>query len=63
MQKIQLQAQKSPNHSEFVAHNYTSSLFPYFEHWRKEYMFGKDDRSQLSKPGQARSRRRRRLSF
>ncbi|XP_061999938.1 cytochrome P450 714A1-like [Rosa rugosa] len=37
MQKIQLQAQKSPNHSEFVAHDYTSSLFPYFERWRKEY--------------------------
>ncbi|XP_004307754.1 PREDICTED: cytochrome P450 714A1-like [Fragaria vesca subsp. vesca] len=38
MQKIQLlEAQKSANHSEFVAHDYTSSLFPYFEHWRKEY--------------------------
>lgn len=37
MQKIQLQALKSPNHAEFVAHDYTSSVFPYFEHWRKEY--------------------------
>ncbi|KAL6123447.1 hypothetical protein ACLB2K_075969 [Fragaria x ananassa] len=38
MQKIQLlESQKSANHSEFVAHDYTSSLFPYFEHWRKEY--------------------------
>lgn len=37
MQKIQLQALKSPNLEEFVAHDYTSSVFPYFEHWRKEY--------------------------
>ncbi|KAK4756007.1 hypothetical protein SAY87_009764 [Trapa incisa] len=22
---------------EFVAHDYTSTLFPYFEHWRKQY--------------------------
>ncbi|GMN41101.1 hypothetical protein TIFTF001_010316 [Ficus carica] len=40
MQKIQLQTLKAspPNHhSEFVAHDYTSTLFPYFEQWRKEY--------------------------
>ncbi|KAL5569689.1 hypothetical protein UlMin_026264 [Ulmus minor] len=37
MQKIQLQALKAINHSEFVAHDYTSTLFPYFEQWRKEY--------------------------
>ncbi|PON92492.1 Cytochrome P450 [Trema orientale] len=39
MQKIQLQSLKVPNHdySEFVAHDYTSTLFPYLEQWRKEY--------------------------
>ncbi|KAF3433237.1 hypothetical protein FNV43_RR24339 [Rhamnella rubrinervis] len=38
MQKIQLQAMKAPNHTdEFVAHDYTSTVFPYFEQWRKEY--------------------------
>ncbi|XP_062157195.1 cytochrome P450 714A1-like isoform X1 [Alnus glutinosa] len=39
MQKIQSQATKSkpPNHAEIVAHDYTSTLFPYFEQWRKEY--------------------------
>ncbi|XP_062092275.1 cytochrome P450 714A1-like [Humulus lupulus] len=40
MQKIQLQALKAPLHdycSEFVAHDYTSTLFPYLEQWRKEY--------------------------
>ncbi|EXC21096.1 Cytokinin hydroxylase [Morus notabilis] len=41
MQKIiQLHAIKAaaPNHdSEFVAHDYTSTLFPYLEQWRKEY--------------------------
>lgn len=36
MQKIQA---ASPNnvYAEFVAHDYTSSLFPYFEQWRKIY--------------------------
>ncbi|OWM87317.1 hypothetical protein CDL15_Pgr022424 [Punica granatum] len=28
---------------EFVAHDYTSTLFPYFEQWRKEYVFGSFD--------------------
>ncbi|KAL6291248.1 hypothetical protein ACE6H2_008758 [Prunus campanulata] len=37
MQKIQHQLPNTPNHSEFVAHDYTSTLFPYFEHWRKQY--------------------------
>ena len=39
MQKIQSQAttSKPPNHAEIVAHDYTSTLFPYFEQWRKEY--------------------------
>ncbi|KAH7537712.1 hypothetical protein FEM48_Zijuj03G0122100 [Ziziphus jujuba var. spinosa] len=35
MQRIQLQAMKAPTHhtdNEFVAHDYTSTLFPYFEH-------------------------------
>lgn len=38
MQKIQAASLKSPNnYGEFVAHDYTSSLFPYFEQWRKLY--------------------------
>ncbi|XVF24276.1 hypothetical protein REPUB_Repub13aG0113600 [Reevesia pubescens] len=41
MQKIQLKAVRSttpsPNNAEIVAHDYTSSLFPYFVQWRKEY--------------------------
>ncbi|XP_073124152.1 cytochrome P450 714A1-like [Henckelia pumila] len=28
---------KSDEDGEFVAHDYTSTLFPYFEQWRKEY--------------------------
>lgn len=36
MQKIS-QATKAPNHAEIVSHDYTSTLFPYFEQWRKEY--------------------------
>lgn len=37
MQKIQAKAMKAANFGEFVAHDYTSTLFPYFEQWRKEY--------------------------
>nr|XP_016512365.1 PREDICTED: cytochrome P450 714A1-like [Nicotiana tabacum] len=38
MQKIQAASLKAPtNYGEFVAHDYTSSLFPYFEQWRKLY--------------------------
>ncbi|KAL3524089.1 hypothetical protein ACH5RR_016923 [Cinchona calisaya] len=37
MQKIQAKAMKTANFGEFVAHDYTSTLFPYFEQWRKEY--------------------------
>lgn len=46
MQKIQTKAAataavrttpSTPNNAEIVAHDYTSSLFPYFVHWRKEY--------------------------
>ncbi|XWS08404.1 hypothetical protein CRYUN_Cryun41cG0077200 [Craigia yunnanensis] len=38
MQKIQLKAVRPiPNNAEIVAHDYTSSLFPYFVQWRKEY--------------------------
>ena len=38
MQKIQLlMAMKPPNHAQIVAHDYTSTLFPYLEQWRKEY--------------------------
>ncbi|EEF46810.1 cytochrome P450, putative [Ricinus communis] len=37
MQQIQLKAMKAQNHGEIVAHDYTSSIFPYFEYWRKQY--------------------------
>ncbi|KAK8582083.1 hypothetical protein V6N13_145071 [Hibiscus sabdariffa] len=38
MRRIQLKANKTRrNHSEIVAHDYTSTLFPYLDHWRKEY--------------------------
>ncbi|XP_030928905.1 cytochrome P450 714A1-like isoform X4 [Quercus lobata] len=39
MHKIQFQATKgASNHADqILAHDYTSTLFPYFEHWRKEY--------------------------
>ncbi|GFP86639.1 cytochrome p450 714a1 [Phtheirospermum japonicum] len=40
MQKIQALAMKKNNNDddqEFVAHDYTSTLFPYFEQWRKQY--------------------------
>lgn len=37
MQKIQTKAMKAENFSEFVAHDYTSTIFPYFEQWRKEF--------------------------
>ncbi|XP_050219772.1 LOW QUALITY PROTEIN: cytochrome P450 714A1-like [Mercurialis annua] len=36
MHRIQLNAIK-PSHSHIVSHDYTSYLFPYFEHWRKLY--------------------------
>jgi len=44
MQRIQAQASlakasiSNSNHSDqFLAHDCTSTLFPYFEHWRKQY--------------------------
>lgn len=42
MQRIQMKAKAAIDeaalpHGEFIAHDYTSSLFPYFEQWRKEY--------------------------
>ncbi|XP_055827172.1 cytochrome P450 714A1-like isoform X2 [Solanum dulcamara] len=37
MQKIQAAASPNNVYAEFVAHDYTSSLFPYFEQWRKLY--------------------------
>ncbi|KAL8051076.1 hypothetical protein ABFX02_06G122000 [Erythranthe guttata] len=47
MQKIQASAanmeetkkmkKTTTNNDEFVAHDYTSTLFPYFEQWRKQY--------------------------
>ncbi|XAR71846.1 hypothetical protein NMG60_11018283 [Bertholletia excelsa] len=40
MQRIQSAAARAAAHGgvgEFVAHDYASTLFPYFEQWRKEY--------------------------
>ncbi|KAL2249001.1 cytochrome P450 714A1 [Sesamum indicum] len=40
MQKIQESAKESSGKNdgdEFVAHDYTSTLFPYFEQWRRQY--------------------------
>ncbi|XP_021297271.1 cytochrome P450 714A1-like [Herrania umbratica] len=37
MQKIQQEAVRTPDNAQIVAHDYTSSLFPYFVQWRKEY--------------------------
>ncbi|KAG5098115.1 hypothetical protein JHK82_047969 [Glycine max] len=42
MQRIQSQTKAdstcNSNHSDqFLAHDYTTTLFPYFEHWRKQY--------------------------
>lgn len=43
MQKIQSQTniKKAPTsghpNDQFLAHDYTATLFPYFEHWRKQY--------------------------
>lgn len=44
MQSIQAQASiankaSTSNHADdhFLAHDYTATLFPYFEHWRKQY--------------------------
>ncbi|GLU01181.1 hypothetical protein SLE2022_185030 [Rubroshorea leprosula] len=37
MQQIKLKAMKTQSHSEIVAHDYTSTIFPYFDHWRKQY--------------------------
>ncbi|KAA8539725.1 hypothetical protein F0562_026417 [Nyssa sinensis] len=37
MQRIQSTVMKAADHGEIVAHDYTSTLFPYFEQWRKEY--------------------------
>jgi len=45
MQRIQAQAatlakasiSTSKGSDQYVAHDYTATLFPYFEHWRKQY--------------------------
>lgn len=37
MQRIQSMVAKSSSHAEIVGHDYTSTLFPYFEQWRNEY--------------------------
>ncbi|KAG4963428.1 hypothetical protein JHK82_040101 [Glycine max] len=49
MQRIQSQAKAAStcnsNHSnQFLAHDYTTTLFPYFEHWRKQYEFQKAEK-------------------
>ncbi|XVF35728.1 hypothetical protein REPUB_Repub18cG0171300 [Reevesia pubescens] len=37
MQQLQLKTNKTRNHTEIVAHDYTSTLFPYLDHWRQQY--------------------------
>ncbi|GAB4827729.1 hypothetical protein Ancab_034615 [Ancistrocladus abbreviatus] len=38
MQRIQSTVEKAPSfNGEIVAHDYTSTVFPYFEQWRKQY--------------------------
>lgn len=38
MQRIKSQASLSkPNYDQFLAHDYSAALFPYFQHWRKQY--------------------------
>ncbi|XP_044460976.1 cytochrome P450 714A1-like [Mangifera indica] len=37
MQRIQINTKPSKFNHDLVAHDYTSTLFPYFEQWRKEY--------------------------
>lgn len=38
MQRIQSSTKSiSSSSNDFIAHDYTSTLFPYFEHWRKLY--------------------------
>uniref|UniRef100_A0A6N2LWQ6 Cytochrome P450 n=1 Tax=Salix viminalis TaxID=40686 RepID=A0A6N2LWQ6_SALVM len=39
MQKIQMKTLKASSFqaADFIAHDYTSTVFPYFEQWRKEY--------------------------
>ncbi|XP_042043866.1 cytochrome P450 714A1-like [Salvia splendens] len=39
MEKIQASAalKNTAKHHDFVAHDYTATLFPYFEEWRKQY--------------------------
>lgn len=40
MQQIQSKAEKDlvfPTHDQIVAQDYTSIVFPYFDHWRKVY--------------------------
>ncbi|XP_021762319.1 cytochrome P450 714A1-like [Chenopodium quinoa] len=37
MQRIQSMVAKSSSHDEIVGHDYTSTLFPYFEQWRNQY--------------------------
>lgn len=37
MQRIQSEAAKHYSGDNIISHDYSSSLFPYFEHWRKQY--------------------------
>ncbi|CAA7023265.1 unnamed protein product [Microthlaspi erraticum] len=37
MQRIQSEAAKHYSGDNIISHDYASSLFPYFEHWRKQY--------------------------
>lgn len=38
MQRIKSQASLSkPNYDQFLAHDYSAALFPFFQQWRKQY--------------------------
>lgn len=37
MQKIKSQASFSKDNDQILAYDYSAALFPYFQHWRKQY--------------------------
>ncbi|WJX34456.1 hypothetical protein P8452_22568 [Trifolium repens] len=37
MQRIKAQSSSSKDNDQFLAYDYSAALFPYFQHWRKQY--------------------------
>jgi hypothetical protein len=37
MQRIKAQSCSSKDNDQFLAYDYSAALFPYFQHWRKQY--------------------------